>query len=95
MIDLYFDRLVKDTGVYYTLDTYKNEKAFIDVIVFLHHTAIVHVWDLKIGPRYFKRHRRTCSVDTLSMNDLVMNLTTDSMTDLMIDSATDSTMFDI
>ncbi len=76
--------MVKGTGIYCTLDIYKNEKVFIDVIIFLYYIAIVHVYDFKIGLCYFKRLYRIYFVDVLSVNDLAI--------DLIINSITDSTI---
>ena len=85
LIDLHFNRLAEGTGVRCTLDTCKNEEAFVDVTMFLHHAATAHDYDLKIGPHHLKRRRRTCSADALSVNDLAMDSTTDSTIDSMAD----------
>jgi len=45
------------------------------VTVFLHHATTAHAYDLKIGPRHLKRHRRNYSTNTISVNDLAMDLT--------------------
>jgi hypothetical protein len=58
------------------------------VIVFLHHVTTARAYDPKIGPRHLKRRRRNCSVDTLSVNDLAMDLVIGST----IDSTTNVTM---
>lgn len=85
---MHFNRLVKGASVHCTLNTCKNGEAFVDVTVFLHHATTAHAYDLKIGPRHLKRCRRNYSTNTLSVNDLAMDLTIGST----IDSTTDVTM---
>ncbi len=95
LIDVYFNYLIKNTGAHYTFNIYKNEKAFIDVIIFLYYTTTIHVYDLKIRPRYFKRLRCIYSIDILSINNLTIDLTIDSTTNSIINSTIDSTIFNI
>ncbi len=99
LINLHFNRLIKDTGVHCILDTYKNEEIFIDITVFLYYTATAHNYDLKIGSRYLERRYRIYSIDVPLVNDLTIDLTTDSITDSTtdktIDETTNETMSDI
>jgi hypothetical protein len=73
LINLHFNRLAEGASVHCTLDTCKNEEAFVDVTIFPHHTATAHNYDPRIGPRHLARRRRTCSADVPSVTGPVLS----------------------